>query len=95
MQIIWPYLLHKLAVESGIGIAVLVRSFTDKKQIESQIVERLGDGFSHAPFVTIVVCINFIHYSFSFFESSICGVALVNPDRCLFHELLIGQDGLQ
>ncbi|CAL9782673.1 unnamed protein product [Musa acuminata subsp. burmannicoides] len=43
-----------LAVESGIGIAVLVRSFTDKKQIESQIVERLGDGFSHAPFVTIV-----------------------------------------
>ncbi|URD84462.1 DHHC palmitoyltransferase [Musa troglodytarum] len=44
----------ELAVESGIGIAVLVRSFTDKKQIESQIVERLGDGFSHAPFVTIV-----------------------------------------
>ncbi|WOL16836.1 hypothetical protein Cni_G25624 [Canna indica] len=43
-----------LAVESGVGITVLVRSFTNKRQIEFQIVERLGDGFSRAPFITIV-----------------------------------------
>ncbi|XP_072989317.1 protein S-acyltransferase 21-like [Typha latifolia] len=43
-----------LAVECGVGIAVLVRCFTDKKATEVQIVERLGDGFSQAPFATIV-----------------------------------------
>ena len=50
--------LYKLAVECGVGIAVLVRCFTNKRATELQIADRLGDGFSRAPFATIVVCIN-------------------------------------
>ncbi|OAY71981.1 protein S-acyltransferase 21 [Ananas comosus] len=44
-----------LAVECGVGIAVLVRCFTDRRATEEEIVARLGDGFSRAPFATIVV----------------------------------------
>ncbi|MQL93958.1 hypothetical protein Taro_026610 [Colocasia esculenta] len=48
MSLVW------LLVESGIGIAVLVRCFTAKRAIQMQIIERLGNGFSLAPFATIV-----------------------------------------
>ncbi|ONK71173.1 uncharacterized protein A4U43_C04F5560 [Asparagus officinalis] len=48
MSIAW------LAVESGVGSAVFVRCFTNKRAIESQITNRLGEGFSRAPFATIV-----------------------------------------
>ncbi|XP_077217620.1 putative protein S-acyltransferase 19 isoform X2 [Tasmannia lanceolata] len=41
-------------VECGIGITVLVRCFVDKKSIETQITEKVGDGFSQAPFATVV-----------------------------------------
>lgn len=44
-----------LAVECGVGVAVLVRCFTDKSATKIEIADRLGDGFSQAPFVTIVV----------------------------------------
>lgn len=50
--------IFKLAVECGVGVAVLVRCFIDKRATETQIADRLGDGFSRAPFATIVVCIN-------------------------------------
>ncbi|KAF7829463.1 protein S-acyltransferase 21 [Senna tora] len=43
-----------LIIEFGVGIAVLVRCFVDKKGIENQIAEKLGVGFSRAPFATIV-----------------------------------------
>ncbi|XP_076947900.1 protein S-acyltransferase 21-like [Bidens hawaiensis] len=43
-----------LTFECGIGIAVLVRCFVDKKATESQIADRLGDGFSRPPFATVV-----------------------------------------
>ncbi|OVA00652.1 zinc finger protein [Macleaya cordata] len=43
-----------LAVECGVGIAVLVRCFVDRKGTENQIVERLGVGFSRPPFATVV-----------------------------------------
>ncbi|KAK9082212.1 hypothetical protein Syun_031661 [Stephania yunnanensis] len=43
-----------LLLEAGIGIAVLVRCFVDKKDMENQIVDRLGNGFSRAPFATVV-----------------------------------------
>ncbi|KAI4317049.1 hypothetical protein L6164_024960 [Bauhinia variegata] len=43
-----------LIVECGVGIAVLVRCFVDKKGTENQIAEKLGVGFSRAPFATIV-----------------------------------------
>ncbi|PSR99495.1 Protein S-acyltransferase [Actinidia chinensis var. chinensis] len=43
-----------LVVECGVGIAVLVRCFVDRKATENQMTERLGDGFSRAPFATVV-----------------------------------------
>uniref|UniRef100_A0A0E0H565 S-acyltransferase n=1 Tax=Oryza nivara TaxID=4536 RepID=A0A0E0H565_ORYNI len=43
-----------LAVESGVGIAVFVRCFTDKAAIEDQIGEKLGYGLSRALFAAIV-----------------------------------------
>ncbi|KAA8537384.1 hypothetical protein F0562_026929 [Nyssa sinensis] len=43
-----------LVVECGVGIAVLVRCFVDRKATENQIIERLGDGFSRPPFATVV-----------------------------------------
>ncbi|XAR64276.1 Protein S-acyltransferase [Bertholletia excelsa] len=43
-----------LVLEFGVGIAVLVRCFVDRKATESQITERLGDGFSRPPFATVV-----------------------------------------
>ncbi|PPR81753.1 hypothetical protein GOBAR_AA38956 [Gossypium barbadense] len=45
-----------LIVEFGVGIAVLVRCFTDRKGTESEITEKLGVGFSRPPFATVVVC---------------------------------------
>lgn len=57
----WPvsciFLLVQLAIESGVGIAVLVLCFVDKKGTESNIVEKLGNGFSRAPFAAVVVCL--------------------------------------
>ncbi|CAN4123120.1 unnamed protein product [Withania somnifera] len=43
-----------LIFECGVGIAVLVRCFVDKKATENQIIERLGEGFSRPPFAIVV-----------------------------------------
>ncbi|GAU30155.1 hypothetical protein TSUD_311060 [Trifolium subterraneum] len=43
-----------LLVECGVGIAVLVRCFVHKKDTEYLIAEKLGAGFTRAPFATIV-----------------------------------------
>ncbi|GAY32504.1 hypothetical protein CUMW_002700 [Citrus unshiu] len=43
-----------LVIEAGVGIAVLVRCFVNKKSMETEIIDRLGDGFSRAPFATVV-----------------------------------------
>ncbi|KAJ6799558.1 protein S-acyltransferase 21-like isoform X2 [Iris pallida] len=43
-----------LAFECGVGIAVLVKCFVDKRATESQITNRLGDGFSRVPLAIIV-----------------------------------------
>ncbi|KAJ7966993.1 S-acyltransferase [Quillaja saponaria] len=48
MSLVW------LSVECGVGIAVLVRCFVDKKGTEYQIAEKLGVGFSRPPFATVV-----------------------------------------
>ncbi|CAN4097472.1 unnamed protein product [Withania somnifera] len=46
-----------LVTEAGVGITVLVRCFVNKKNMEAEIVDRLGNGFSLAPFATVVaVC---------------------------------------
>lgn len=38
------------------GIAIFVRCFIDKKSMETDIVDRLGNGFSRIPFASVVVC---------------------------------------
>ncbi|XP_077220468.1 putative protein S-acyltransferase 19 [Tasmannia lanceolata] len=43
-----------LVIESGVGIAVLVRCFVDRKETEDHIIQRLGNGFTRAPFATVV-----------------------------------------
>ncbi|KAK8650871.1 hypothetical protein V6N13_140493 [Hibiscus sabdariffa] len=51
VSIVW------LVLEAGVGIAVLVRCFVNKKGMETEIIDRLGNGFSRAPFATVVaVC---------------------------------------
>ncbi|CAN0890730.1 Probable protein S-acyltransferase 19 [Linum grandiflorum] len=46
-----------LVIEAGVGIAVLVRCFANKKSMNAEIVDTLGNGFSRAPFATVVaVC---------------------------------------
>lgn len=45
----------QLVLEAGVGIAVLVRCFVNKTSMEAEIIDRLGNGFSHAPFATVVV----------------------------------------
>lgn len=46
-----------LVIEAGVGIAVLVRCFVNKTSMEEEIVDRLGNGFTRAPFATVVaVC---------------------------------------
>lgn len=49
------FLLSQLLIEAGVGIAVIVRVFVNKKDMETEIVNRLGNGFSRAPFATVVV----------------------------------------
>uniref|UniRef100_A0A1J3DR91 S-acyltransferase n=1 Tax=Noccaea caerulescens TaxID=107243 RepID=A0A1J3DR91_NOCCA len=43
-----------LLIEASVGIAVIVRVFVNKKDMETEIVNRLGNGFSRAPFATVV-----------------------------------------
>ncbi|XVF71155.1 hypothetical protein PTKIN_Ptkin12aG0013600 [Pterospermum kingtungense] len=51
ISVVWLFL------EAGVGIAVLVRCFVNKKDMETQIIDRLGNGFSRPPFATVVaVC---------------------------------------
>lgn len=45
----------QLLIEASVGIAVIVRVFVNKKDMETEIVNRLGNGFSRAPFATVVV----------------------------------------
>ncbi|WJX44990.1 putative protein S-acyltransferase 19 [Trifolium repens] len=44
-----------LVIEAGVGIAVLVRFFVNKREMESEIIDRLGNGFSRPPFAAVVV----------------------------------------
>ncbi|KAI8005292.1 Protein S-acyltransferase 21 [Camellia lanceoleosa] len=48
MSLVW------LVFECGVGIAVFVRCFVDRKATENQITVRLGDGFSLPPFASVV-----------------------------------------
>ncbi|KAF9620077.1 hypothetical protein IFM89_010727 [Coptis chinensis] len=48
------YCCNWLVIEAGVGIAVLVNCFVHKHDMNRQIKDRLGDGFSRAPFATLV-----------------------------------------
>lgn len=58
------HVMSQLVVECGVGILVLVRCFAAKKDTEYLIAEKLGAGFTRAPFATIVV------HLLSFFSES-------------------------
>ncbi|XP_052733618.1 probable protein S-acyltransferase 19 isoform X2 [Vigna angularis] len=45
----------RLAIEAGVGVAVFVRFFVNKRGMESEIIDRLGNGFSRPPFAAVVV----------------------------------------
>eukprot|EP00252_Welwitschia_mirabilis_P010965 TRINITY_DN24693_c1_g1_i1.p1 TRINITY_DN24693_c1_g1~~TRINITY_DN24693_c1_g1_i1.p1 ORF type:complete len:783 (-),score=122.63 TRINITY_DN24693_c1_g1_i1:140-2488(-) len=44
-----------LLIEGGIGIAVVVHCFVNRREIDTQIVEKLGNSFSRIPYIVIVV----------------------------------------
>ncbi|KFK39510.1 hypothetical protein AALP_AA3G253400 [Arabis alpina] len=43
-----------LVIEAAVGIAVIVRVFVNKKSMETEIVNRLGNCFSRAPLAAVV-----------------------------------------
>ncbi|KAL9691254.1 hypothetical protein QQ045_011674 [Rhodiola kirilowii] len=43
-----------LVIEAGVGIAIFVRCFVNKKAMEAEIINKLGNGFSRAPYATVV-----------------------------------------
>ncbi|KAL2596192.1 hypothetical protein AAZV13_11G088100 [Glycine max] len=45
----------RLVIEAGVGVAVFVRFFVNKRGMESEIIDRLGNGFSRPPFAAVVV----------------------------------------
>lgn len=49
--------LPQLIIKAAVGIAVIVRVFADKKTMETEIVNRLGNSFSRAPLAAVVVSI--------------------------------------
>ena len=58
-------LLVKLFIEAGVGIAVFVRYFVNRKGMETAIIDRLGNGFTPVPYPTVVVCwTNFVDLHF-------------------------------
>ncbi|KAJ6999017.1 hypothetical protein NC653_014990 [Populus alba x Populus x berolinensis] len=49
-----------LIVEFGVGVAVLIQCFVDRKGMDHQIMEKLGIGFSRPPFATVVALCTFV-----------------------------------
>ena len=52
----------QLVIEAGVGVAVFVRFFVNKRGMESEIIDRLGNGFSRPPFAAVVVSLLFVLY---------------------------------
>lgn len=57
IDICYTFQPHQLIIEAAVGVAVIVRVFADKKRMETEIVNRLGSGFSRAPLAAVVVSI--------------------------------------
>ncbi|XP_002969305.2 protein S-acyltransferase 21 [Selaginella moellendorffii] len=45
-----------LMLEWGMGTAVLVQCFVNKRATQEEIARKLGDSFTRAPFATVVLC---------------------------------------
>ncbi|KAF8390893.1 hypothetical protein HHK36_023192 [Tetracentron sinense] len=72
-----------LVIEAGVGIAVLVRCFVDKKDMENHIIDRLGIGFSRAPFATVVALC-----------SAVSLLALVPLGELFFFHMILMRKGI-
>lgn len=72
-----------LVFECGMGIAVLVRCFVDKKATEDLITERLGDGFSRPPFATVVA-----------FCTAVSFLATIPLGELFFFHIILIQKGI-
>ncbi|GFS38150.1 DHHC-type zinc finger family protein [Actinidia rufa] len=73
----------RLVFECGVGISVLVRCFVDQKAMAHQITEQLGEGFSRAPFATVVVLCTVVSF-----------LAIVPLGELLFFHLILIQKGI-
>lgn len=77
-------------MESGVGIAVFVRCFVNKKSMEADIVDRLGNGFSRAPFASVVVkTLNIYTISFAMMIVILLISTAVNPG-CMHGSFYLG-----
>jgi palmitoyltransferase len=45
----------QLIVEGIVGTAVFVRCFVDRQRLLEQVMDKLGNGFTRAPFASVVV----------------------------------------
>ncbi|XP_039002356.1 protein S-acyltransferase 21-like isoform X1 [Hibiscus syriacus] len=72
-----------LIVEFGVGIAVFVRCFTDRKGTESDITEKLGVGFSRPPFATVVALC-----------TAVCFLAIVPLGELFFFHIILIRKGI-
>ncbi|KAK9748461.1 hypothetical protein RND81_02G059300 [Saponaria officinalis] len=77
MSVLW------LVAECGIGVWVLVRCFVFKKFVEPQISERLGDGFTRAPYVSVVAFCTFLSF-----------LALVPLGELFFFHMILIRKGI-
>ncbi|XP_076942733.1 protein S-acyltransferase 21-like [Bidens hawaiensis] len=73
-----------LTFEFGVGVAVLVRCFVNKRATEDQISHRLGGAFSRAPFATVVAICTVV----SFLATVLLG------DLFLFHIIHLARQTL-
>ncbi|XP_057502621.1 protein S-acyltransferase 21-like isoform X1 [Actinidia eriantha] len=72
-----------LVFECGIGIAVLIRCFVDRKAMAHQITEQLGDGFSRPPFAAVVALCTVVSF-----------LAIVPLGELLFFHVILIQKGI-
>ena len=49
------FFVAQLIVEGIVGTAVFVRCFVDRQRLVEQVMDKLGNGFTRAPFASVVV----------------------------------------
>ncbi|XP_021728015.1 probable protein S-acyltransferase 19 [Chenopodium quinoa] len=72
-----------LVIEAGIGIAVFVRYFVNRRGMEAEIIDRLGNGFTPVPFPTVVA-----------FFSVVSIIACIPLGELFFFHIILMRKGL-